>query len=372
MAPRFTRRRLLIGAAGAAGFGAVGYKLLRGFEDEPDEGPAETLPPQLRRAALDIHVHVLGSGAGGTGCWMSGEMRRGIVAYAGFWSLGLTPDQPDLDQRYVAYLLSRLRSAGFLKQAVLLAMDCFYTPSGERDLARTPFFVPNDYVARLAARHAEFLFGASVHPYRKDAREELERVAASGAVLVKWIPNIHAIDLAEARCRTFYRRMAALGLPLLVHTGDERAAFVAGQEFGDPRRLVRPLEEGVTVIAAHVASLGERDGKPNFDHLAELLPKWPNLYADTSALTLVSRWRALLRLAERHDLHSKLVHGSDFPLPPATTMFLGRVPFRTWWAAWKRENPFRRDFEIKRALGLPDEIFLRGYDVLRPRQASAM
>ena len=180
---------------------------------------------------------------------------------------------------------------------------------------------------------------------------------------------MQAIRLADPRCRAFYRRLAQHRLALLTHVGDEQALFLAGQEYGDPRALVAPLEEGVTVIAAHVASLGERDGRANVDWLAELFPKWPNLYADTSALTLFTRWRVLLRLAERTDLHPRLVHGSDFPLPPASTLFLGRTSMARWWNAWRRENLLRRDFEIKQALGLPADIFTRGYQLLAVRLA---
>jgi hypothetical protein len=34
-----------------------------------------------------------------------------------------------------------------------------------------------------------FLPCVSVHPYRKDALEELEKYAAQGVHLVKWLPN---------------------------------------------------------------------------------------------------------------------------------------------------------------------------------------
>jgi predicted TIM-barrel fold metal-dependent hydrolase len=355
------------GAASALAAGAAGYKLLRGFEDDPAEDFSATIPAALRGAALDVHVHVLGVGTAASGCWMHPEMRSSIQARAGLWNLRLRLDQPDLDQRYVEYLRARIRTAGFLKQAVLLAMDYTYSERGERLDERTPFFTPNDYVAQLAAAHPEFLFGASIHPYRADALDELDRVAAAGAVLVKWIPNVQAIRLDDARCRAFYRRMAEHKIALLAHVGDEQAMFVAGQEYGDPRTLAAALEEGVTVIAAHVASLGERDGRSNLELLAEMFPRWPNLWADTSALALLTRWRELLRIAERTELHARLVHGSDFPLPPAATFFLGRIPLARWWNAWKRENIFRRDFEIKQALGLPPEIYTRGYDLLAPR-----
>ncbi|HEV8383905.1 MAG TPA: hypothetical protein VGQ11_03460 [Candidatus Acidoferrales bacterium] len=364
---KLTRRRLLIGSASALALGAAGYKLLRGFADEPSAEVLAFLPPGLRGTALDVHVHILGSGAGGTGCWMHEEMRRGFNVRAGMWNLGLSVNQPDLDAGYVTYLLTRIHGAGFLKQVAALAQDYAYTPAGQRDTAHSPFFTPNDYVARLAAAHPEFLFGASIHPYRADALEELDRVVALGAVLVKWIPNVHGIDLRDPRCRAFYRRLAGHKIPLLVHSGDEQAMAIAGQEYGDPRRLVAPLEEGVTVIAAHVASLGARDGRTNFEHLLALFPSWPNLFADTSALTLITRFRVLRQVAEHTEIHARLVHGSDFPLPPAASLFLGRIPFADWRQAWIRENPLRRDFLIKQAYRLPEAIYTRGYEVLAPR-----
>jgi predicted TIM-barrel fold metal-dependent hydrolase len=366
---KLTRRDLLWGGMASLALGCAGWKLLRGFADDPREDFTETIPAGLRKAGLDIHVHVLGTGTGGSGSWMSEAMRGSIAVRAGLWNLGLSIGQADLDQAYVAYLRSRIEGAGFLKQVVVLAQDYVYNQTGERVLDQTPFYVPNQYVAALARQYPEFLFGASIHPYRADALEELDRVAELGAVLVKWIPNVQGIELEDARCSAFYRRLEHHRMPLLVHVGDERAVTVGRleQDYGDPRRLIAGLEEGVTVIAAHMASLGEREGRSNFDLLAGMFRDWPNLYADTSALTLVTRWRMLLRLAERVDIHSRLVHGSDFPLPPATTLFLGSVPLRRWWNAWKRENPLRQDFEIKQALGLPEEIYLRGYELLRPR-----
>jgi len=364
---RISRRKLLFGAAGALALGATGYKLLRGFDDDPSDDFDSSLPAALRGTALDVHVHILGLSTGGSGCWMHPDMRSSIQFRAGLWTLHLRSSQPDLDQRYVDYLRSRIRGAGFLKQVVILAQDYAHSPRGECDPSRSPFYVPNDYVARLARDFPEFLFGASIHPYRLDALDELDRVAALGAVLVKWIPNVHAIDPANPRCRPFYRRLAEHKIALLTHVGDERATFVADQRYGDPRRLVAPLEEGVTVIAAHVASLGERDARSNFDLLLDMFPRWPNLYADTSALTLLTRWRYVQKIAERPDIHSRLVHGSDFPLPPAASLFIGSIPFRRWWDAWLRENPLRRDFLLKQAFALPVSIYTRGYELLRPR-----
>ena len=365
---RLSRRKLLWSGATVA-LSAAGYRLARGFDDSPAD--IDQVPSSLRKAGLDVHVHVMGVGTGGTGCWMSPATHRSLNARIGLWNLRLRFAQPDLDQAYVAYLLSRVRSAGFLKQVVLLAQDWTYTDAGERDESRTAFHTPNEYIARLASEYEEFLFGASIHPYRPDAVDALDQVVERGAVLMKWIPSVQAIQLGDKRCRAFYRRLVHHRMPLLAHIGDERSVDVAGQEYGDPAAVVTPLEEGVTVIAAHVASLGQRDGRSNFDRLVDLFPKWPNLYADTSALTLYTRWRVLLRLAERTELHARLVHGSDFPLPPAATLFAGRIPTSRWWSAWKRENGLRRDFDIKQALGLPEQIYTRGYELLARTRAPA-
>ncbi len=358
---KITRRRLMWSGV-SLGAGAMAYSLARGFEDVPSD--IEQLPPALRRAAVDVHVHAMGLGTGGTGCWMSHATRTALNARIGLWNLRLRFDQPDLDQAYAAYLLRHIRGAGFLRQVVLLAQDWTHTEAGARDEAHTPFYTPNTYVARLAREHDEFLFGASIHPYRSDALDALDRAAEEGAVLMKWIPSVQAIRLEDRRCRAFFRRLVRHRMPLLTHVGDERSLQTAREDYGDPDTLVAPLEEGVTVIAAHAASLGERGGRSHFDRLAELLSRWPSLYADTAALTLYTRWRVLLKLAGRTDLHARLVHGSDFPLPPATTLFAGRMPPGRWWNAWKRENGLRRDFEIKQALGLPEQIYTRGYELL--------
>jgi len=363
----FTRRKLLIGGGGALALGAGAAVLLRGFDDQPERDIPAHVPPELRNAALDVHVHALGTGTGGSGCWMHESFRSSIQVRAGLWCYRLRLSQPDLDQAYIEYLRTRMKRAGFLKQAVLLAMDYSHTAAGQRSAAHTPFFTPNDYVARLARDYAEFLFGASIHPYRPDALDELDRVAAMGAVLVKWIPNVQAIDLRDSRCRAFYGKLAVHKIALLSHAGDEQATFVAGQEYGDPRRLVAPLEEGVTVIAAHAASLGQRDGKSNLQWLTEMISRWPNLYVDTSALTLVTRGRTLRPIIEDSALRARLIHGSDFPLPPAATMYFGSMPLSAWWDSWKRENPLMRDFLLKQALGMPADAYTRGYKVLAPR-----
>ena len=72
--------------------------------------------------------------------------------------------------------------------------------------------------------------------------------------MVKVLPNTQQFDPANARYRAFYRAMAQRNVPLLSHVGYEFSLIGKDQSVGDPNRLRLPLEEGVTVIAAHACS----------------------------------------------------------------------------------------------------------------------
>jgi mannonate dehydratase len=172
-----------------------------------------------------------------------------------------------------------------------------------------------------------------VHPWRADALDELDRCAAAGAVGVKWLPNAMGIDPASPRCDAFYARLAALGLPLLTHTGEEQAVEAEElQALGNPLRLRRALDAGVTVIAAHCASLGEGedlDAAPDgagarprrscYELFLRLLGEERHagrLFGDISATTQFNRCEPVLAdLLGRPELHPRLVNGSDYPLP---------------------------------------------------------
>jgi predicted TIM-barrel fold metal-dependent hydrolase len=95
------------------------------------------------------------------------------------------------------------------------------------------------------------LFGASVHPYRKDALAELERCIANGAVLLKWLPIVQDFDPSDRRCIPIYEAMAHHGLPLLSHTGGERSLPNLNKDMADPMLLMSAIERGVTGIAAN-------------------------------------------------------------------------------------------------------------------------
>lgn len=76
-----------------------------------------------------------------------------------------------------------------LDKIVVLALDAVFDESGRPCPEETVLHVDNEFVCSVAAEHPNFMFGASIHPYRKDAVEELGRLVKRGACLIKWLPS---------------------------------------------------------------------------------------------------------------------------------------------------------------------------------------
>ena len=319
---------------------------------------------------IDGHVHVVGNGTGGTGCWFR---PRGVTRWGAPFmlrSVGLPRAalHGDLDRLYAERLLGFVRESS-LEAAVILAQDEPYRDNGERIDGAGSFYVPNDFVLGLARAHREFLPAISIHPARRDAIEELERGLAGGAVMLKCLPNCQNMDWNDPRYTRFLERMAAAGLPLLAHTGSERTLPVLNRRLADPRVLTRALEIGVTCIAAHCGTGTMAIDRDYFDVFVEMTRRFPRLYGDNSALagpTFRLRRGALRRMLQS-ELASRIIHGSDVPVPVtgALPWFFGMMSWRDWRATARVANPIERDAQIKRGLGFPEETFTRLAGLLR-------
>lgn len=332
-------------------------------------GPA--LAPQPAPAGLvDLHCHTAGLGHGGSGCFVSpalaANFRFGIYLKA----FGVTREElrEHGDQLVVDRLAARLAESRPVARAVVLALDGPVTDAGELATNRTEVYVPNEFLAAAVARHPNLRWGASLNPLRHDALARLDWAATNGAVLVKWLPAIMDFDPGDARLEPFYRRLRAHGLPLLCHTGAENSFTRADHRFGDPLRLRLALECGVTVIAAHAAGGSQTDGEDDFLRLRRLMEEFPNLYADTSALTQGNRPGHLRRVLADPLVRGRLVYGSDFPLSATALVSPWFFPRELTAAEITRlddlKNPWDRDVALKEALGMPEAAFTRGAGLL--------
>ena len=306
---------------------------------------------------IDCHVHLVGNGTGGTGCLYRprGFTRLGAPLLLRAVGLPRSALTGDLDRLYAEQILRFVRESS-LDAAVVLAQDEPYEENGAMIPNVGSFYVPNDFVLRLARDHGEFLAAISIHPARRDALEELDRCVAAGAVMLKCLPNCQNIDWNNPRYTRFLERMAETGLILLAHTGSERTLPVLAPALASPHVLTRALEIGVTCIAAHCGT-GMMVVDPDyFDVFVEMTRRFPRLYGDNSALACCNfrtRPGAIRRMTTEPELAGRILHGSDVPVPVSAAVLwaLGMVPWRTWRETARVANPIERDAQIKRALG---------------------
>ena len=308
---------------------------------------------------IDLHTHICALGRGGiTSDPLLYDARFRFMRWRLKIRRSLDTWQSQLEHRY-----AQLLDTSGLDAAVVLALDAVYDQDGNRDDANTHLFVENDYIAGLAKDNPRILFGASVHPYRRDAVKELERCIAAGAVLMKWLPLAQRFDPADQRCIALYEVLAHHKMPLLSHTGGEQMLVELDPSVRDPARLEVALKCGVTVIAAHCgtrSTFREPDYLPTFCRMAR---EHERFYGDTAALLLPTRKYAFPKLLEDDSVRSKLVHGSDWPIIPIPPITLLGV--RRTLRAWHERNWMKRDVELKRALRFDDAYLHRAQTLLR-------
>ena len=342
----------------------------------------------LESATLaDYHVHLLGLGSDGNGTFVGEELQSWKhplkrLQFATYLSSAGITDKAVGCQQYLDRLIGLAKHMGRPCRLHLLAFDQFYDEEGVAVKKNTEFYVPNEYLFAVQELYPDIVEPiVSIHPYRKDAVEELQRCAERGAKMVKWLPNAMGIDPMHELVDNFYTEMKRLDMVLLSHTGFEAAVDSAQyQEFGNPLRLRRPLDFGIKVIMAHCGSLGKskdldhddvaEDSVRLFFRMMEDERYEELLIADISAVTQVNRFRGCLaELLNRTEFHHRLVNGSDYPLPAINILFnikkLVKAGFLddAHYAPLKEIynfNPLLFDFVLKRTLQSPDKK--QGFD----------
>ena len=311
---------------------------------------------------IDGHVHFVGDGSNGSGCWLRSHtlldriVEPVVKAQAGIYR---SSQKLGIDRAYEERL-TRLISKSSLDAVLLLAMDYPYNEDGKCLREKAKFYVPNDHILSLAQRDPQLIPACSIHPARTDAIEELERCAKAGAKVLKLLPNCHLVNCSNPRYRAFWEKLAGYNMPFLAHTGGEFSVPVLDASFADPRILRLPLACGVKVIAAHGAG---RSGLYDPDYTRDLLKmmdEFPNLLTDNSALASPNRWRTIKPLLDPK-VQSRVIHGSDFPIPSGGfgPWVGGLLKTGDYIKSSKIKNPLERDVFIKQAVGFKENTFSR-------------
>lgn len=331
----------------------------------------------------DAHCHLLGNGDGGSGCYLhpsltSGfdpvqRLRRRVILEAAC----VDPAGTSIDLAYVQRLLALTEGFPAGARWLLFAFEQAHDDAGMAQRESTTVHVPDRYAAAVAAAHgARFAWVASIHPYRADALAALAEARRAGALAVKWLPSSMNIDLRSPKSAAFAERATALGLPLIVHCGEERAVPGARRDdLVNPLHVRALLERGARVIVAHCASLGQANDLdrrsaprvPAFDLFVRLMDERAfegQLFGDISAVFQRNReratWHAVVQRSHGGPWQGRLLHGSDHPLPGLKWLTsLPRLRAAGLLAeadeapleALREHNPLLFDLVLKRALG---------------------
>jgi mannonate dehydratase len=290
------------------------------------------LDPQ---ALWDAHAHLLGNGDSGSGTQLHPSLTQGFnpierARHRVILDAACVPaDATSVDEAYLARWRQLAQDFPPGARWLLFAFEQAHDNAGQPDPQRSTVHVPDAHAQRVARRWPQtFEWVASIHPYREDAVQRLKAAATGGARAIKWLPGAMNIDLRDPRCTAFYETLVALGMPLIVHCGEEKAVPGARRhDLGNPLHVRVPLARGVRVIVAHCASLGvavdtETSGAPEvpaFDLFARLMGEQVHeqrLLGDISAVMQANRdARVWLTLLQRQAWHPRLLQGSDYPLP---------------------------------------------------------
>ncbi|WP_254258458.1 amidohydrolase family protein [Methylovorus sp. MM2] len=278
----------------------------------------------------DGHVHLIGVGDSGSGVWFNPNMdsllHPILKIQKTFYMHGGCVDAQQVDKSYVDRLVALMSEMPNGCKAMLFAFDWFHDSQGNIDRNQSIFHIPNTYAAQVAKEYSQYFeWVASIHPYRVDAVDALEKAHAEGARAIKWLPSGMGIDTASEKCDAFYRAASRLRIPIISHTGAESAVQGGDQSYGNPLKIRRALDAGVQVVLAHCASDGydndlDNGGKKvrSLELFVRLMndPRYKELlYGEISAITLINHAAAIPTILENSDWLDRLTNGSDYPLP---------------------------------------------------------
>ena len=327
----------------------------------------------------DYHCHILGIGTGKSGSFIHPKMMTWLLPlrhlkFNIYSNAAGIRDIEKSDQQYVERLVMLAKQIP--GKIALLAWDKFFRKDGSIDTSNTLAYVPNKLVYEISKQFPEHFFPCvSIHPYRKNAISKLEKWAELGVKQIKWVPNAMGMDPSDKKCDEFYRKMIEFDMVLLAHTGKEDALPLIGyQHLGNPLLYRRALDMGTKIIMAHCAGLGENldlDRKKevkvkNYKLFLRLMSEEQyrgHLFGDIAGITQINRSGKPLRaILKRTEIHSRLINGSDYPLPAINSLIWTKSLVKMGYISKKdrkhineiyKYNPLLFDFVLKRNLRHP-------------------
>jgi hypothetical protein len=264
--------------------------------------------------------------------------------------------------KYLFDILDKeISNSAWLEQTIVLAFDHVYNEAGDKQEKNSKYFIPNEFVAQNSRRLHSILFGASIHPYRKDALKQIPIIKNSNAKLVYLNPDLQNFKLDHPRLIALASELKKYNLPLMIDLSQKN----------NPN-IEEVLQTGVTFIATGTWSVGSVGSFKKFNYMTNLLKKYPNLYGSLASYPLQFSWINHFKMIIRsHSWENHLIYGSNYPYEHFSLKSSWRLP-STWekyeMKFLQNHNKNRRDYNLVLMIALEmsyKDLYKTGHLLLR-------
>ena len=177
-------------------------------------------------------------------------------------------------------------------------------------VATTPHQVHsiNEYIAREEqASEGRFTGLGTLHLDAEDIEADLNELVSLGLHGVKLHPDIQGFQIDEPRAMQIFAMCEDRGLPIYVHTGDNR------YDNSNPNRVKNVLEAfpKLKFVGPHFG------GWSVWEEAAKVLPKYDNIIVDTSSTTYDLPPEKVKDLIRAYG-SERVMFGTDYPMWPVS------------------------------------------------------
>ncbi|MBE6628588.1 MAG: amidohydrolase [Ruminococcaceae bacterium] len=162
----------------------------------------------------------------------------------------------------------------------------------------------NAFIADAVEKSGGRLTGlGTLHPDSEDQAGDVKHLIELGLKGVKLHPDIQKFKIDDYRMLRIFDLCEEAGLPILMHTGDDRF------DFSNPNRMKPILEiyKHLTVIGAHFG------GWTVWEEALECLAEFPNFFVDSSSSFAFMPARRVGELIKAWGA-DKVLFGTDYPM----------------------------------------------------------
>lgn len=304
---------------------------------------------------IDFHAHLLSPN-------VSFDRLYDKVAIAIF-AKKLGVNKNDLfDRKYEAFVeafINNIKTSKYVKKSVILPVDAKIDNKGREIGKDKTVCSSNDDIFREYQKYPnEIIPFFSINPNRVDALDLIDKYASLGFRGAKFLQNYWDIDINDKKYIPYFEKIKSYNLPIIIHSGGEHA-IQSNPMYEKIEVSKLAIEVGCKVVLAHFGvnmimeqrftklhhnfSFQTSNFGEDYFKTIEYLEKYPNVYADLSAIIAFFRTKIVEDLAKNQkQIHHKLLFGTDYPVPYSILFSHNSLSLNKRIELEKIENPLDR------------------------------